>query len=86
MESIHLSVGSKGADRYDQLVHTGAPDAANLEIAVKAGAMKSGRSGLVISWEAYIDGRLVRVQLTTSARAFLAAAAAVNGAVERSGG
>jgi len=82
MERIIVSLREDGAALYDSLLAESAPQVGEtIDIAVKAGAMVSGAAAVVLSFRAYVDGRVVRVQAVTSARCLLAAADAVKGAL-----
>lgn len=74
MES--LSVTNSPED-YDAIVHSGTPDAGDLRIAVKNGALVSGRPAVAIGFTCYPNRdseNPLRVQTATTLTLFLTAA------------
>ena len=66
MEAIHLVIDNP--DEYMRHVHMGVAQSSDITMVSKAGALESGRAGVVISFEVRIDGKSVHVQAVTTLR------------------
>lgn len=72
MESVSLIL--RNADKYDDAVYGGLPQASTMDLITKDGATEGGRPGVVVTFLAQLpDGSLVRAQATTTVRLLLAA-------------
>jgi len=74
MESIAVSFDN---ELFDKLVHCDTPEAGDLQIAVKEGALVSGRPGLVIAFTCFPNrdvNKPTPVQAVTTVKCLLAAA------------
>lgn len=82
MESLKLLIDRPEA--FDELVHESLPQASGVTIATKPGALASGKSGLVISFDVELpSGELHRVQATTTVALFAMMADTMRGIAER---
>jgi len=75
-ESVKITFGADGAQRFDELVHhpKALPEGGDLELAVKEDATTGGAPGIVVSFTVNVHGRIGRAQAVTTLRAFMAAA------------
>lgn len=66
MEQLRLILGQD--KEFDQIVHGAAPQASGITIATKDAGTQGGMPVAVISFDAEVDGKRVRVQATTTLR------------------
>lgn len=77
MEQLRLILGQD--KEFDAIVHGAVPQASGITIASKDNGTQTGKPVVVISFDALIDGKPVRVQATTTLRLLVGFYSAMRG-------
>lgn len=76
----HLPVTIDKAEEFDDAVHNSLQDGGDLKILTKRAATQGGRAAVCLTFSVEVDGKIERVQTVTTARLFIMASRAVEGA------